>query len=314
MAGTTGHHIWARFTKETVWGTPKESPTAADIFWVVFQEGASFDLNATPAPFDIMTAGSPLARRLRRHHVRKTVQGSLSTPVWPTQMKHTIGMAYPSVVGGRLTLPSYTVDFCKFGVAAQSVRYTGVRCQRLEAESSPQNDMLMANLTLIGKEEIPGVTLAEPNMASAFPSEIPFTHYHSGGQIEVDDAIISDYRSIRFTIDNTVDAPHNESQWVSYINLINRNSSSTIVVYKKDEGYRAIFEAASVVDSCKIAYLNSTLGYGFELDLLDANYLSDYSVERNFDTDQYETINLDTFLDTTAANDLVLSFTEPSPP
>ncbi len=288
---------WAVFYKEgsSYWGTYPNPNT--DKFWVVMQDGASLNIQTTPNPFDIQTAGcSYLARRFNRFNVRKSVSGTLRLPMWPTQAAQLIPWACtPVTVSGRLQLPSYTCDWWD---GFETRRFTGLRVSQMVLESNHDSDILMGEFTLIGKkEETPGA-LAEPDILNDFPSEIPYTHYHSSGQIQIGGSVITGYKSVRLTVANMMHVAFLEDQWINRANITGRNVDWQIVVSKESATNRTRYTDQTKIASCLVKWNNTDLTKSITLDTKSANYIVDYGVDRGFETDQYETLNIAAHLNT----------------
>jgi hypothetical protein len=301
VAGSCVYAKWY-LENQNYWGT---YPTGVSGFYTIFMEAGAMDMTTTPNPFTISTAGcNSLQRKLRKFIVRKSVAGSLKIPIWPSQASALVNFACtPQLVNGRYQLPSYTVDmFDGFEIR----RFTGVRVDQATFTSDDSSDMLMGNFSLIAqKEDTPPGSLAAPNPGTDFPATIPYTHYHSSGQITIGGTVISGYKSISITVDNTLHMPFLESQWINRANLVGRNVNWSVVLSKENTTYRQAFVNQTAQANCLLKYVNGSNSLQFNLQ--SADYLDNYSVDRGWETDQYETLSFTSYLDPTSATDLAVT-------
>jgi hypothetical protein len=272
----------------------------------VFTEAGSMTMDTNPQPFTINTAGCGiLTHKWKKFVKRKSVAGSLKTPIWPSQSQLIAFATTPQLVGGRYQLPSYTVDmFDGFEIR----RFTGVRVTSATFTSDDSSDMLMGSFTLIGKQEVtPPGTLTAPNPGTDFPIEIPYTHYDSSGYITVGGTVISGYKSVELKVDNTLHMPFLDGVWINRANLAQRATSWQVVLSKENTTYRQAFTNQTVTASCLLKYTHPNGTNSVTFNLQNADYLESYSVDRNWDSDQYETLSFQSFLDPTSATDLAVT-------
>lgn len=307
MASFAGSDQILRITNEDTFGTFNNTNTAVSTY-LLLTSGDAFQIAKVPQVFEIMAAGTQPTRRWSSRRSRYSIQGTFKTPIFKDYAQRLLDMALtPTVSGRRLVLPSFTWDWFD-GQAAR--RFSGVKVSQLVLSSSDQDDMLQGTFTLVGKDETDlapdGSDLPDPDISADFPAGDPFLHKQLSGAIKLNNVVQSEVASVQLTVKNTLYGRFFEHETVPFLNFERRETDAQLALLKKDATNRQAYEDQTARISTILKWDDST--NSITINLQNQVYLTDYSVARDFDTDQVETVGLKSMLDRTSETDLTFTY------
>lgn len=308
-----GAHQWLRLTKELTWGTfdgtgITPTPGTSVSIWIRLMEDA-YMMDGTPSRWTIRSAdGGNL--RTQRGTQRIAYNGRLRTPLYPAQAQHLIPWFFSPTGTPLRTLPSWTADHFN---GVETLRTVGVRpsAATLSCEDSDQGVIAMLDLTLVGKDQVTGLTLAEP-AASVFPSatQRPYTHTDIAGEFSLGGSVRSAIDRFSLSVRNFLFVKFHESTRIDRANYCGRDVDVSIRLADPTATDRTRFEAQTAL----------ALVFGFDIaspassvtfDAQSQNYYGQRTVDRRFNEDQYLNLTLEAFKDASTGVDASVTIVSP---
>jgi hypothetical protein len=304
LAGLAGSDQYAQFTKEQTasWGTYHSAATVKP--WVELENGA-LDIDRKPiVKSDRIAPGNVPGREVAS---RYEVMGTYKTKLFPELMIPFIPWACtPVVTGGRLQLPSFTVDWFD-GVEPR--RFRGCRVEEATFEYAADAQWGYATFKFRGRDEDGTPPTITSPAGSSYPQVDPSVLVDTTGLCEfgVGGGVITGYRAFKINVKNILDAQFDEFPVLNSLDYCGRTVSADFVIkntgtarkllYQNQTATSAIFKWAKLV--------SGPLTYTTIFDLQDTNYIGNRTVDRGFDKSQYETLSFQAFYDRTASTDFV---------
>lgn len=307
LPGFWGAQQWSRFTKESVWGA---FDAAATIKPFVDIEPGGLNLERTPITVTGRVATTNIPGR--RASGKYTVTGTYKTKMFPRLMHDFIPWACsPSVVAGKLTLPSFTIDWYD---GQRPRRFRGVRVPKVTLEFTNDAQWGMATFDLQGMDEdSTPPTFPEPVTAGTYPVVEPYIHQNTATFCLLNGAAITGYRALKITYTNILDPQFDEFRTLNSLDYCGRDIDWSIVRKVQDTVGYTVFENQTPVTGFLKWTVTSTettpVIYTNIFDLKAANYIDPRTVERDFGKVEYETLNFKTFRDPTTMSDGVATTT-----
>lgn len=297
-----GARRYLRLTPEAVWGT--YDTEAADSYIIDLDTANSYTPRVRPVSVDVRTAGGR-NRRVLRVQKKKALTGNLNMLLRGTQAAAIA--AWCCAAPSTDALPSMTIDYAVVHEGGTTIyhRHLGMMVQQAQFTSNEQAQILRVALTLIGQksETIDVDDFAEPAV-DAYPTDACFTHQDLSGNLSISSSR-TEFSDFNLTIQNILDAPFFESEYVTRIKFCGRNVDWTSKLLYKVETDRSNWLAGTAV-SASAAFNNGSKTMTFNMK--GKNHYS--SVEEDIDDNKLflTDLNMESFWDTTStANDLAIT-------
>lgn len=304
LPGLWGANQYSQFTKEAAWGT--FDPSAAVKPWVELESGA-LDVRRTPLMKDDRAATQNL--RSRRVADRYEVTADFKTHLFPDLMLAFVPwICTPTVVSGRLTLPSFTVDWFD---GNEPRRFRGMRVEEATLDFAADAQWGELTMKLRGRDQdSTPPTMVAPAL-SEYPQVNPTVLTDTAGFCTFNGAALTGYRSFKLTVKNRLDPQFDEFPVLNSLEYCGRDVDAEFVAKVTGTVRKGLYEAQTPIASYfKWAATGAgPLTYTTIFDLQATNYVGNRTADRNFDKTQYETVSLQAFRDATSGLDMVATST-----
>lgn len=287
-----GAQQWLRITKEATYGTFNGSAAPSDIIWIRLVGDNPFTMRAVPQRQVIRSADGG-NRRVQQVAPRKLVQGNLNTLCYPSQMAYLLGAAL-TLTSNELS--SYTFDYFD---TVQGMRFLGTKIASLGYTSGSDSDYCSLALTLQAQSRTT-VTLAQPAF-SVFPTDTPYVHFETLGQVSVGGSTLAKYKQISFTINNVLAPTWDEDQWITSLYYAGRDVNGSINPQYASATLRTAFESQSAL-AVSMAWQRAA-GLLTTLDMKGVNYIPSVDDDLKLGGASYQMVNFEAFYDGSASTD-----------
>jgi hypothetical protein len=299
--GVWGATQWTRHTYEVTYGV--YDTLAGNFTWQQLINGASFKPKGSPNPYIIRSADGGNLRT--KTNSRRTSYGfNISTPLYPTQAAFFINAACTLItVSGRKQVQSFTADYFD-GVEVQRCLGCRIRNATLTADNTRDYWMFEADGDFQKYDTPP--TLTEP-AASVFPAETPYEFQDSAGLVTLSSVVVG-YKSLSIMIKNMLKPNFNESPTIQALDYTGRDVDWRIVKENTLAIGRTRFENRTAVAG-SVGFAQASPAHSVTLNTQGKVYYNGRDVTRDFEDNQYETLDLIALKDPATGTDLVATIT-----
>ncbi len=294
-----GANSWLRFTKEASYGVRNPSPGGTDVCYVRLAQNNAFGMRVVPQRQIIRTAEAGNRRRIVVG-ARKMMSGNLATILYPTQA------AFFLNAGCTLTasdLPSYTVDY---NDSTRVIGCLGVKVAKLNLPSTSNQDWVPLHLDLVGQQIDASFTSFTQPADSNYPSEVPYEHVETSGHVTVGGSTLTKYSSLNVTVTNHLSSNWDENTYISSLFYCGRDVDFSFRAQYMSATWRTDLEAQAAI-AASLGWNRASPAHSITFDLKSSNYIATIADEIPLDNATYQTVNVQTFYDGTAATDLALT-------
>lgn len=292
--------------------SPPGSPVLNTDYVVVrLVDNNAFSMRQVPVQKPIRSVDG-YNRRVQMVASQFSVSGQLQTLLYPSQAAFWATALTPHSTSKNL--PSYVIDHAiVLGDNSNTVayrRYLGVKIAQAVFSGSAQTNLFHVNFTLTGKQaQSSNITITdfpEPSFAT-YPSELPFlfTQLSTPGYLKTNNSARTEFNSFELTIQNMLDAPFNESPYVTRVKYCGRNVDWVDKFVYVSTADRTAFEAATAQTQCSASLNNGAKNMVF--DLQGAVYITGVDDDLSLDKTHEQTIHYGSFVDGSTGNDLTIT-------
>jgi hypothetical protein len=297
-----GAQQWLRATKESTYGTYNSGASSGDIWWIRLHQNNPFtmrpDVSKTRKVIRSADGGN---RRRQVVNARTVIGGRLVTPFYPTQAGFLLGWASTLTSND---LPSYTLDFYD---TLRTRRYLGVKIDQLQISGGDDSDYYTASLDLVGAQQAGSdPTLAQP-ADSVFPTELPYLHVETAGQISYQSTTLVKYKQFQMTIKNMLRGHFDENQYIDSLYYTGRDIDYQFVPQYLSTSWRSYFEAQTAL-TVAAGFSRGSPSHSLALNFETNSYLADLPPEDlPLDEAAYTSIGLQSFYDGSNSTDFAFT-------
>ncbi len=204
-------------------------------------------------------------------------------------------------------VPSVTIDYFD---STRIQGYLGAKMQNLAMASAATQDYITLNLGWIAQRIDSTFTVFPQPADSVFPAEVPYEHVESGGNVTVGGSIASKYSALNLSIANVLVGTWDELPYISNLYYCGRDAGFSFVPQYLSAGFRADFEAQTPLE-CSLIWARSSPVSSITVDVKSKNYIGSISDQIPLAAPSYQTINIESFFDGSAATDMAITVVSP---
>ena len=154
---------------------------------------------------------------------------------------------------------------------------------------------------------------ADPTLAlpadSLFPTDLPYEHFESKGQIMVASSPIAKYKSFEMIIKNSLAQTWDEDNYITSLYYAGRDVDYDLDLQYTANTWRPYFEAQTAL-AIAVGFARTGTGNTLAIDLKSNNYVSDLPPEDlPLDNAAYQHVGLQAFYSNTGSTDFAYSLT-----
>lgn len=291
-----GANQWLRLTRENSYGVRQGSPSGSDVLYIRLYNANPFTMRPVPQRQIIRSAD---AGNRRRQVVsgRKVLTGTLNTLLYPTQASYLMG-ALTTFSGGDLQ--SYTIDYYD---STRVQGYLGCKARVGTISSQATQDYLTLSIDWIGQQIDTGFTVFGQPSDGSFPTELPYEHTESAGQMTVGGSTLTLYNSCGVTITNVIAGTWDEQSYITRAYYCGRDVNFSFGAQYIASTFRTAFEAQSAL-TCSLKWARTSPASSVTLNAQTKSYIGSIADQIPLDGPAYQTVGFESFYDTAGATDL----------
>lgn len=291
-----GAQQWLRITREATYGVRNPSPSGSDVIWCRLYQANPFTMRPTPQRQVIRSADASNRRR-QVVAARIVYTGQLQTLLYPSQASYWMTAAATLVAND---LNSYTIDYVD---STRTLGYLGCKVQTLGITSNAQTDYIPLSVGWMAQRVDATMTSLNQPSDGNFPTEVPYEHTESAGQMIVGGSTLTRYSSATVTFNNVLQGTWDEQAYITNCYYCGRDVDFTIRAQYVAATLRAAFEAQSPL-TCSLKWARTSPSNSVTINCQTRNYTGSISDEIPLDGPAYQTLNFQTFYDPTAGTDI----------
>ena len=296
---------YLRFTPETTWGTYNNLGTATI---VRLDQDNAFTMRPAPVRWSINSADA-YARRVQTGSSKTTVQGTLNTLCYGSQMAAFVAWWYASSAN---VLSSATIDHALVmedsGGTAVYRRYLGCMASQVQITASDQDQLMRQSIQIIAQKPatITGTDFPEPAV-TAYPTDAPYVIEHGSGAFSLATSR-SEFETFSWTCKNKLDPRFMASQYLTRLKYCGRDvdfSTRFPYVITTD---RSDYEAVTAL-SASITFTNGSHTLAFAMN--SKNFIAKCDDDLALDKVHLQGIDAECYFDSSAGtpNDCAITVT-----
>ena len=296
-----GAQSWVRFTKEVTYGVRNPSPGGTDVLWARLYNDNAFTMRPVVNRQIIRTADAGNRRR-QVVHARTSLAGGLATLAYPSQMAYWWALC-------TLTsndLPSCTIDFFD---STRVIGYLGAKIGSMAYGSSATQDYDTLGLQLTAQRVDATMTTLPQPADTVFPTEVPYEHVESAGNVTVGGSTLTKYSSLSWTLSNILGPTWDELAYITNLYYCGRDFDFSMVPQYLSTTWRTDFEAQSPL-VCSLNWTRlGTAPHAMTIDLKSTNYIGSIADNIPLGAPTYQTVSVQDFFDTSTTTDFAITVT-----
>ena len=286
---------WATAFKETTYGTFNGS--GATLFPVLYQ-GNAFTPRKVPMRQVIRSADAFNKRRSVSAN-RYGVRGTLNTLLYPSQAPYWATALTPT--GTPPVLPSYSFEFYD---SVRAWKLLGGIIEKFTVTSTSDQDYVSISVDWIFQSVDETFTTFNQPAQSNYPTENPYAHIETSGNISLGGTAITKYKSMTVTASNVLTAPFDESTTINSCIWCGRDVDFSFVPQFIAKTLRDDFENQTAL-TWIIAWVRSAENFTWTLEA--SSYFASVADDLPLNGIGYQTIGNEVFFDKSAATDATIT-------
>jgi hypothetical protein len=293
-----GAQQWLRITKESTYGVRG----AGAVAWVRLYQANPFTVRAVPQRQVIRSADASNRRR-QVVAARKVYTGSMNTLFYPSQASFFLTAA--TTIGDTYTndLDSYTIDY--YDSTRTNFGLLGCKISQLTLSSSATQDYVPMSINWTAQQLDTTTVLSQP-VDGNFPSEVPYEHTETAGQITVAGSTLTKYSSATVTINNVLAPTWDEQPYITNLYYAGRDVDYSIAAQYISSSFRTAFEAQTALTNI-LKWNRTGSGNSVTLTVNTKNYIGSIQDQIPLDGPAYQTIGFQCFYDTGSSTDMTVT-------
>lgn len=291
-----GAQQWLRLTKEATYGVRNPSPGGSDVIWLRLYQDNPFSMRPVVQRQVIRSADAGNRRR-QVVAARKVYSGAVNTLFYPGQASYLMG-AIATLTGNDLS--SYTLDYYD---STRVQGYLGCKAATATISSSATQDYVPISISWIGQQLDTSLTvLAQPSDGN-FPTEVPYEHVESAGQMIVGGATLTLYSQCSVTITNQLAATWDEQPYITRLYYAGRDVDFSFTAQYISAAFRTAFEAQTAL-TCSLKWARTSPSNSVTINALTKSYIGSITDSIPLGGAAYQTIAFQDFYDTGSGTDI----------